>query len=195
MAIEHLKKTLQEMGLKDVKRYFTKTPEAVIDHSGLVVIPFWIIVHGLRDNVMSIDESVEVPGRNSEIIISFLEDLGSTGYDQWLSGISKGDLPYAFILNTKEWDRSGLFYLTEGQKKVRLRTKSKKKPDGYLITVAGGTGFLTPRPNEVDGINFIGTNYVLKKTPFRLTQQYKWSESMASNTTKFTTEFVNSLLK
>lgn len=195
MAVKHLISVLNQMGLPTEKKFFDGSPEIVIEHSGLVVIPFWIISHGLNKGTISVDDSVDVPLRNYNIITAFLQDYHDTPEAQWFSGMACGVEPYAFILDTKNWDNSGLYYLKEGQKKVRLRTLSTKKPNGYLITIGGDLDSYPPQSNEVDGANFVGTNYLLKRTPFRLDNQYGWTPNTSSGTKRFSVDFINSLLK
>lgn len=195
MDLKCLDKVLEDMGLDNSKKFVDGEGDVKIDHSGLVVIPFWIILCGIEAGIMDGDGSVDVPMRNANIIDAFLSDFGSKPRDLIIDGMEKGVFPFAFILNTKSWDKSGLYYRKSTQDKVRLKTKSKSKPSGYLVTLIDSIAVGKPQPNEVDGASFIGTNYILKKSPFRLNNQYKWTPNSNSGSRRFSVEYINKLLK
>lgn len=196
MAIEGLTDALIEVGLPANRRNMTSTPEAVIDHSGRVVIPLWIMAQGLKDDAFIIDSEVEVPARNAEVIDGFLDDVSEHGVAKIIELMRNGQYPYAYIINTNDWDKSGMYFLVPEQNCVRLRTKSKKKPKGYLITlIRKGLRTSVPQANEIDGANFVGTNYLLRKTPFKLSKQYIWTANPGTSTRRFTADYINSLLK
>lgn len=195
MAFDKLNKVMTDMDLDIADKHVPGSMDTMLDHSGLVVIPFWIIMQGLNSGCMNVDSSVDVPMRNANIIEAFLEDIRSLRWGDVIKSMALGVLPYAFILNTKEWDKSGAYYLAPGQSKVRLKTKSKTKPNGYLVTLVDSKCGEKPGPNEVDGANFLGANYIMKKSPFRLNNQYQWTPNNSSGTRRFTVDDINKLLK